>query len=75
MDIGFLRVETASKRKQFGRVIDTMRNDWGLGDQGTKLIPDIGVLLGKTALKAMLNGGFCLLNSLPARGMPQFMVY
>src|SRR5260370_10195439 len=39
LDVGFLRVEPASKREQFGRVIDTVGDDWGLRDEGTKLPP------------------------------------
>src|SRR5260370_13328095 len=39
LDVGFLRVEPASKREQFGRVIDTVGDDWGLQDEGTKLPP------------------------------------
>jgi hypothetical protein len=56
LDICFLRVETASKREQFGRVIDAMGNDRGLRDQGTKLLPDIGMLLGKGRVQGDAQG-------------------
>ena len=57
-----LRVEAASKREQFGRVVDAMGDNGGLRGQGTKLLPDIGMPFGKECIQGNVQGQVLLLE-------------
>jgi hypothetical protein len=51
-----VRVEAASKREQFGRVVDAMGDDGSLRDKGAQLLSDIWMLFRKERIQGNAQG-------------------
>src|ERR1700751_919747 len=75
MNVCFLCVKAASKREKLGRVINAMSDNRSLWDKGMKLLPKIGMVLGKKRIQGNAQG-HCLLIKEPAnpRNTPFYRV-